>query len=214
MAIGARPSQARWRARRQQDCSASTSTCRRPCRRTSRWRSPAAGRRRRDFSEKERAAFEQLDTFFKKYMAYAAMMGTRPQTIGYALTDTPVGLAAWIVRLQQRRARAPARQGRLPRRRHAVLADEHRDLGSADLLGNRRPEHCSCGRAEDCRHRAPGGHLGVSRRGLSRSGDMGPARLSQPRFTSTKSTRAATSPPGSSRSSSVPRLRAAFRSMR
>ena len=24
------------------------------------------------------------------------MMGTRPQTIGYALTDSPVGLAAWI----------------------------------------------------------------------------------------------------------------------
>jgi len=47
-------------------------------------------------SEKERAAFEQLDTFFKKYMAYAAMMGTRPQTIGYALTDTPAGLAAWM----------------------------------------------------------------------------------------------------------------------
>ena len=47
-------------------------------------------------SEKERAAFDSLDTFFKKYMAYAAMMGTRPQTIGYALTDTPAGLAAWM----------------------------------------------------------------------------------------------------------------------
>jgi len=47
-------------------------------------------------SEKERAAYESLDTFFKKYRAYGAMMGTRPQTIGYALTDTPAGLAAWI----------------------------------------------------------------------------------------------------------------------
>src|SRR5215213_2252948 len=47
-------------------------------------------------SEKERAAVASLDTFFKKYMAYAAMMGTRPQTIGYALADTPAGLAAWI----------------------------------------------------------------------------------------------------------------------
>jgi pimeloyl-ACP methyl ester carboxylesterase len=47
-------------------------------------------------SEKERAAFESLDTFYKKYRAYGAMMGTRPQTIGYALTDSPVGLAAWI----------------------------------------------------------------------------------------------------------------------
>ena len=47
-------------------------------------------------SEKERAAFDSLDTFYKKHRAYAAMMGTRPQTIGYALTDTPAGLAAWM----------------------------------------------------------------------------------------------------------------------
>jgi pimeloyl-ACP methyl ester carboxylesterase len=49
-----------------------------------------------ELSEKERAAFEALDTFFKKYRAYGAIMGTRPQAIGYALADTPVGLAAWI----------------------------------------------------------------------------------------------------------------------
>jgi pimeloyl-ACP methyl ester carboxylesterase len=48
-------------------------------------------------SEKERAAFAQVDTFYKKYRAYGVMMGTRPQTIGYALTDSPVGLAAWIL---------------------------------------------------------------------------------------------------------------------
>ncbi len=47
-------------------------------------------------SDKERAAFNSLDTFYKKYRAYGAIMGTRPQTIGYALTDSPVGLAAWI----------------------------------------------------------------------------------------------------------------------
>ena len=47
-------------------------------------------------SEKERAAFAQVDTFYKKYRAYGVVMGTRPQTIGYALTDSPVGLAAWI----------------------------------------------------------------------------------------------------------------------
>jgi pimeloyl-ACP methyl ester carboxylesterase len=47
-------------------------------------------------SEKERAAFASVDAFYKKYRAYGVMMGTRPQTIGYALTDSPVGLAAWI----------------------------------------------------------------------------------------------------------------------
>jgi pimeloyl-ACP methyl ester carboxylesterase len=49
-----------------------------------------------ELSEKERAAFDSLDTFFKKYRAYGAIMGTRPQAIGYGLADSPVGLAAWI----------------------------------------------------------------------------------------------------------------------
>ena len=47
-------------------------------------------------SEKERAAFNSLERFYKNYRAYAALMGTRPQTIGYALSDSPVGLAAWM----------------------------------------------------------------------------------------------------------------------
>ncbi|MCF6100524.1 epoxide hydrolase family protein [Mesorhizobium muleiense] len=47
-------------------------------------------------SEKERAAFEALDAFYKDSSGYAAMMVTRPQTIGYSLVDSPVGLAAWI----------------------------------------------------------------------------------------------------------------------
>jgi pimeloyl-ACP methyl ester carboxylesterase len=47
-------------------------------------------------TENERAAFDSLDKFYKRHRAYAAMMGTRPQTIGYALTDSPAGLAAWM----------------------------------------------------------------------------------------------------------------------
>jgi pimeloyl-ACP methyl ester carboxylesterase len=49
-----------------------------------------------DLPSKERAAFDALSIFYKKYRAYAATMGTRPQTIGYALTDSPAGLAAWM----------------------------------------------------------------------------------------------------------------------
>ncbi len=48
-------------------------------------------------SEKERAAFDSLNTFNKKERAYAVMMGTRPQTVGYGLMDSPVGLAAWML---------------------------------------------------------------------------------------------------------------------
>jgi pimeloyl-ACP methyl ester carboxylesterase len=44
----------------------------------------------------EQAAFESLDTFFRKNAGYGAMMVTRPQTVGYGLSDSPVGLAAWM----------------------------------------------------------------------------------------------------------------------
>lgn len=47
-------------------------------------------------SEKERAAFDSLDTL-KNKRAYAVVMGTRPQTVGYGLTDSPTGLAAWML---------------------------------------------------------------------------------------------------------------------
>ena len=47
-------------------------------------------------SDKERAAFDKLVAFNNKARAYSVMMQTRPQTIGYALTDSPVGLAAFI----------------------------------------------------------------------------------------------------------------------
>ena len=49
-------------------------------------------------SEKERAAFDALSAAGKMgNRSYAVMMGTRPQTIGYGLTDSPVGLAAWML---------------------------------------------------------------------------------------------------------------------
>jgi len=47
-------------------------------------------------SAKERGAFDQLEAFYRDNAAYAAMMNTRPQTIGYALVDSPVGMAAWM----------------------------------------------------------------------------------------------------------------------
>lgn len=47
-------------------------------------------------STEEKAAYDQLNTFFKKNGAYGSMMTTRPQTVGYGLSDSPVGLAAWM----------------------------------------------------------------------------------------------------------------------
>lgn len=41
-------------------------------------------------------AFEQLRDFCTKHLGYAIEMGNRPQTL-YALSDSPIGLAAWIL---------------------------------------------------------------------------------------------------------------------
>jgi len=41
-------------------------------------------------------AFEQLSDFYTKHLGYAVEMSNRPQTL-YALMDSPVGLAAWIL---------------------------------------------------------------------------------------------------------------------
>jgi pimeloyl-ACP methyl ester carboxylesterase len=47
-------------------------------------------------SAAEQAAFDSLSTFFTKNAGYGAMMVTRPQTVGYGLSDSPAGLAAWM----------------------------------------------------------------------------------------------------------------------
>jgi pimeloyl-ACP methyl ester carboxylesterase len=48
-------------------------------------------------SEQERAAHDALNTFTTDGFAYFLEQSTRPQTIGYSLLDSPVGLAAWML---------------------------------------------------------------------------------------------------------------------
>ena len=47
-------------------------------------------------SAEEKGAWDQLDFFYKHGLAYAQEMGNRPQTL-YAIADSPVGLAAWML---------------------------------------------------------------------------------------------------------------------
>ena len=99
-----------------------------------------------DLAPEERNAWNQLDFFYKKGLGYALEMNTRPQTLLRAgrLTDRARGLDA--------RPRCPqpgddrpglcgdaggADPGRRPRQHHALLADKHRDLLGAPLLGHR-----------------------------------------------------------------------------
>jgi pimeloyl-ACP methyl ester carboxylesterase len=48
-------------------------------------------------SEQERAAADALATFHASGFGYFLEQATRPQTIGYALLDSPAALAAWMI---------------------------------------------------------------------------------------------------------------------
>jgi pimeloyl-ACP methyl ester carboxylesterase len=48
-------------------------------------------------SEQERAALDAVKTFTTQGFGYFLEQTTRPQTIGYALLDSPVALAAWLL---------------------------------------------------------------------------------------------------------------------
>ena len=48
------------------------------------------------FSDAEKAAFASLEYFYRKGFGYAEMMNTRPQTLGYSLAGSPVGMLAFF----------------------------------------------------------------------------------------------------------------------
>ena len=48
-------------------------------------------------TEEERRYFEELSHWTKEEVGYQWIQATKPQTLAYALTDSPVGLAAWIL---------------------------------------------------------------------------------------------------------------------
>jgi pimeloyl-ACP methyl ester carboxylesterase len=58
---------------------------------------PALGGTMPTGTDEERAAAAQIATFRQSGNGYFVEMATRPQTIGYALLDSPVALAAWMI---------------------------------------------------------------------------------------------------------------------
>jgi pimeloyl-ACP methyl ester carboxylesterase len=55
------------------------------------------GRDPGELTERERAAVESLVDYEQWDSGYSKQQSTRPQTIGYLLLDSPVGLCAWIL---------------------------------------------------------------------------------------------------------------------
>jgi len=50
-----------------------------------------------DATPEQRRFQGELEVWLKEDAGYASIQGTRPQTLAFALTDSPAGLAAWIV---------------------------------------------------------------------------------------------------------------------
>jgi pimeloyl-ACP methyl ester carboxylesterase len=76
-------------------------------------------------SADERRAWDQLDDFYRNGLGYANEMANRPQTL-YALADSPVGLAAWMLDHDIRSERLIAR----------VFAGKTEGLSKDDVLDN------------------------------------------------------------------------------
>jgi len=58
---------------------------------------PYLGPGARIFTDAERRFFEEERLWMEKEGAYDHIQATKPQTLAYGLTDSPAGLAAWIV---------------------------------------------------------------------------------------------------------------------
>jgi len=58
---------------------------------------PPTGEGTRPLTEAERAYVAQVHQWDAVERGYSAIQSTRPQTLGYALNDSPAGLAAWIL---------------------------------------------------------------------------------------------------------------------
>jgi len=58
---------------------------------------PYTGPGARPLSAAERTYRKRNETFWQEEYGYKAIQSTKPQTLGYALNDSPAGLAAWIL---------------------------------------------------------------------------------------------------------------------
>ena len=149
-------------------------------------------------SPDEKRAYDQLDDFYKNGLGYAIEMNNRPQTL-YGIVDSPVGLAAWMLDHDIRSYELIARvfdgkaegltQGRHPRQRHALLADQHGDLLGAALLGQcalpvgrllRSARHQDPGRGQRLPGRDLPGAAELGREGLSEAHPLQPAPQGRP----------------------------------
>ena len=153
----------------------------------------------------EDRAFEILAHFFATGVGYSVEMANRPQTL-YGIADSPVGLAAWMIDHDERSYQLIAR----------AFAGQPGGLSRDDVLDNVTHYWLTNSGVSSARlywesHLAffdakgveiPVGVTVFPDELGTRPHGAGRRRHIPSSFTSTRSTRAATSPPGSSRRSS------------
>ena len=136
-------------------------------------------------TDEERAAAAQIATFQQSGNGYYVEMATRPQTIGYALLDSPVALAAWMIDHDTDSYYKIAHafvdgqpSGNLTRDNvldniTAVLADRHRRLRGPVVLGGLRAGRAGRGPPAAAAAADPGRLHDVPRRDLADSAQLG-----------------------------------------
>jgi Epoxide hydrolase N terminus len=141
------------------------------------------------FSMEDREELSRVVAVFMR--GYIAEMGEHPQTVGHPLLDSPLGLAAWTLDhdadAYEKISRAfldgqPSgnlTRDHVPRQHHAVLADQHRGLGRAAVLGDRARCESRIQAAAAAPY-APGGLHGLPRRVVPRPAPLGEERVPQP----------------------------------
>ncbi len=136
------------------------------------------------FSDAQKAAYASLDIFYNHGFGYAEMMNTRPQTIGYALADSPVGMAAFFYEKFATWTYSGGQPEKVLTPDEMLdditlyLAHQHRHVVLTLLLGRRaarrRAFHGQGNPQDSCRS------YGLPRRDLPGTEKLGRALLSQP----------------------------------
>ena len=129
------------------------------------------------FSDEDREQLSKVVAIFMR--GYIAEMGEHPQTIGYPLLDSPIGLAAWMLdhdadsyakisrAFLDGKPYGRPHAGPRPRQHHAVLADEHAAVCRAAVLGDRTRRNGRV-QASAAARQAPGRPTRCSRTSSSR----------------------------------------------
>jgi hypothetical protein len=127
-------------------------------------------------SEQEHSVFDSLKKYGREgNSAYLTMMSARPQAVGYGMTDSPAGLAAFILvhpgfcELEVwRRSATDTHEGRGAGRFHSLLADKQRGLVGLGCIGRNHGRGITSAVAQQTEKyfRPRGGHCIFPRRSI------------------------------------------------